>query len=334
MSADRVQLNKNEIPASLSRPHFKTLRRYPDARQAEIRQAASTVFRLRPEQIVAGNGSDEIIDLIQRRFGGPNTTAVICPPTFGMYEEAAGKNWMKVRKVGLIEDFQLDVPELKTQKAEMLFLADPNNPTGNRYRDEDLREVIESFSGLVVLDEAYVEFAGLDARNSSRISWIQDYENLIILRTLSKAWGIAGARVGFAFAQARLIRALDEFRMPYNLGTAATGPALRTLSDEDGLAQRARKIQQERERLETEFEAFELVDRVFPSEANFLLVRFKRFEEVRTWLRRQEVIVRDRSNEPGCEDCLRITVGSASENDALIKALQLLQSKTANDTLI
>ncbi len=275
-----------------------------------------------PEQVFFGNGSDEPIDLLIRLFCDPEKDRIIImPPTYGMYEVSAAINNISLIKVPLTKDFQIDVPAVKKEinsQAKMIFICSPNNPTGNLLNSEDITEILEVFQGIVVLDEAYIDF-------SNEKSWtnkLSKYPNLVVLQTMSKAWGMAGIRVGAAMGNPYIISLLDKIKPPYNLSLPNQTLAIEAIENHSKKVEEVNAILLERKRVENALEEIPEVAAVFPSDANFLLVRFEKARAIFDFLIKRKVIVRDRSSQINCEDCLRVTIGTASENDKLIALIK------------
>lgn len=298
------------------------LHRYPDPGQEAVKQRIGELIGLPADHIFLGNGSDEAIDLLIRLFCEPAQDAIItCPPTYGMYAVSAAVNNVAVRKVPLTDRFQLDVEAVKNATGvatKLLFLCSPNNPTGNDLSRADVAELLRTFPGIVVMDEAYIEFSN----TPSAIALLRDHANLVVLRTLSKAWGSAGLRVGMALASPAIIAWLQRIKPPYNIGTLAQQGALAALADSIAAQRVVERIRDERARLATALGNTASVVQVFPSDANFLLVRFTDADALFRQLTYAGVIVRHRGREPGCAGCLRITIGTPEENDRLLHLIQ------------
>lgn len=298
-----IYLDANENP-------FDTdYNRYPDPYQRELKDEISSIKGVPVDHIFLGNGSDEAIDLIIRLFCGEGDEVVIPSPTYGMYEVSAKVNNVKIKKVPLNEDFQLTNIDLNSK---VTFLCSPNNPTGNLLNIQP-----EFFKGIVVVDEAYIDFTS----NPGFIKQLDKYPNLVVLQTLSKAWGLAGLRLGMAFAHPAIISLLNKIKPPYNISSAAQRLALETLqtANKDKWVE---TIIGERKRVASELNKISTVRKVYPSEANFLLVKIDRAHDVYNELIRKNIVVRDRSKVKLCEDCLRITIGTLEENEMLLKALK------------
>ncbi|MEM6725765.1 MAG: histidinol-phosphate transaminase [Bacteroidota bacterium] len=298
--------------------------RYPDPYQREVKAKLAKYKGVAPEQIFLGNGSDEAIDLLYRAFCEPGQDEVILvPPTYGMYKVSAGINNVRIKEVPLSEGFQLDIPALKavySDKTKLLFICSPNNPTGNSINPETVRAVLKSFPGIVVVDEAYIDFS----RQASFISLLGEFDRLVVLQTFSKAWGLAGLRLGMAFASENIIQVFNRIKPPYNVNALTQQKASEAL---DNIAMKdamVRDTLSERGRMANAFRQMTFVKKVLPSDANFLLVELP--DPVGTYqaLIKKGIVVRDRSKVLSCEGCLRFTIGTPAENDLLIQELQNL----------
>lgn len=311
----RVFLDANENPFGTD------LNRYPDPRATELRRMISATKRVSLDSVCVGNGSDEIIDLIIRAVAAPGDRIVITPPTYGMYGVAARVNGVAIGECPLTESFDLDISLLRealSERDKVIFLCSPNNPTGNQLTLEEIRDVLNVFPGLVVVDEAYIDFAS--GESATRL--FDETERLVVIQTLSKAWGLAGARVGIAMASPIFIAALMRMKLPYNLGALAQRAACERLSESERYTEEVRILISERERLRGRLGELKAIERVYPSQGNFLLVRCADSAGVFRRLQEAGIIVRDRSHEPGCHRCLRITVGTPRENDELVRMLE------------
>ncbi len=297
------------------------LNRYPDPLQLAVKQCIAKLKGVPVESIFLGNGSDEAIDLLFRIFCEPGVDEVItCPPTYGMYRVQADIHGAPIRTVLLDENFQLRpeaILEAVSPKCKLLFLCSPNNPTGNLLDPAAVEFLLNNFRGIVVVDEAYIDFAEGATSWSQRLA---EFPNLVVLQTLSKAWALAGARLGMAFANPKIIHYLNAVKYPYNVGLPTQRAVLSVL--ETGLDGTVEAIIAERKRLESELANLDFVERIYPSDANFLLVKMRDSSLIFNYLKQNSVVVRDRSREPLCEGCLRITVGTPSENDHLITLLK------------
>lgn len=312
-----IFLDANESP-------FGPLNRYPDPRQRELRAAISKLKGIAEENIFLGNGSDEVIDLCYRIFCNPGTDrAVIFPPTYGMYGVSAAINDVEVIKVPLDQDFNIDIPAvtplLADERTKLIFICSPNNPTGNHMDPERIEFILRNFRGVVALDEAYADFG----RRPSFVEKITQYENLIVMQTFSKAMGMAAARIGMAFASTEILKYFFRMKPPYNISRLNQQAALERLSDVKLFAVQTETLIAERRRLAEKLEAVPLVEKVWPSDANFLLVRVKDADYVYNKLIASNIIVRNRSRE--ISGCLRITAGTRSENDRLLDELNKIR---------
>lgn len=305
-------------------PYDNGVNRYPSPFQNELKERIAEISNLKPSQIFIGNGSDEAIDLVYRIFCIPGkSNAVIISPSYGMYSVAAKINDIQVVEHHLDEHFNLDAGELLKKRDEMtrvIFLCSPNNPSGNALDRGEIEKVIKGFEGIVVVDEAYIDFSG----EPTLAPLIERYDNLIILRTLSKAWGMAGLRVGIALSNPGIIGYMNRVKYPYNLSVLNQQKALELLDRSFETEEKIAEIKREREYLSSSLKRVPIVSEVFKSDSNFLLVRFEDKDKVFNVLKESGIIVRDRSSLPGCEGCLRITIGTPRENDMLLNLLYTL----------
>ena len=309
-----IFLDANENP-------FGKKNRYPDPHQRMLKRALSERNHIPVENIFIGNGSDEVIDLVYRIFCEPARDRVIlCPPTYGMYEVSANINNVEVIHVPLTDDFELNIDEILSHDARCLFVCSPNNPSGNRLRN--VERLLEEFRGIVVVDEAYIDFCD----DRSFREQLSQYPNLIVMQTFSKAWALASARVGVAYASADIIGLMDRTKPPYNVSAFNQEEALKALSKPEKHQYRLDLILQERVLLEKELTQLSLVHRVFPSDANFLLVEVTDANAIYNYLVTKKVITRNRSSV--VRNCLRITVGTPAENRILLKELQDYHNQT------
>jgi len=314
-----IFLDANEN--SLGSATMQKFNRYPDPHQKRLKQKIAAIKNVNPEQIFLGNGSDEVIDLLIRVFCQPAVEKImILPPTYGMYAVSAAGNDVGVVSVALMPDFQIDLPQIFEQSAnvKLIFLCSPNNPTGNCLNPADVVNLLEKFKGIVVIDEAYIDFAS----QKSFLSRLNDFNNLVIMQTFSKAWGLANLRLGMALADPRVIDWLSRLKYPYNVNGLTQELALTALERVAEKDRMVAELRAERERLAGSLKELPLVEKVYPSEANFLLVKFRDARAVFQYLIGQKIIVRDRSQALYCENCLRITVGAPPENDILIAKLK------------
>jgi histidinol-phosphate aminotransferase len=312
-----VYLDANESP------YNNEYHRYPDPLQTRLKEKVAEIKKLRPSQIMIGNGSDETIDLAFRIFCEPGMDNVVAiEPTYGMYKVCADINNIEYRKVLLDENFQLDAEKLliaTDAHTKLIFLCSPNNPSGNLLKREEIRKVVENFTGIVIIDEAYVDF-------SSEPSWLNDlekYPNLILLHTFSKAWGMANLRCGFAFASEEIIRLFTKVKYPYNM----SGWIQRIILEQIEVGTHSKNhwvnlILEEKELLVKELNSLQIVTKIYPSDANFLLVKVVDADKIYQDLVKKGIIVRNRNSVTLCNNCLRITVGEKEENRTLIEALK------------
>ncbi len=318
-----LDANENPYPSS-------GYNRYPDPAQKELKNLLSNIKGVPTENIFIGNGSDEAIDLCFRIFCEPRIdNAVAIVPSYGMYRVAAAINDVEMHEVPLGLDFSLDIEAIMAatdEHTKLLFVCSPNNPSGNLFPRAQIVELLEHFPGIVVLDEAYIDFAN----DSGFLSDLACYPNLIVLQTLSKAWGMAGLRLGLAFGSREVMDIFARVKYPYNISVAVQQLVIQRLSDTENVASQITEIKSERERVIAALEKSPAIEKVFPSDANFVLVRCqsqehkdhaKNARELYQQLIDQGIIVRDRSHIPGCEGCLRITIGTPAENDKLINLI-------------
>ncbi len=305
-------------------PFDNGVNRYPDPQQRSLKAVLAAQRGLEVDNLLLGNGSDEVLDLLFRTFCEPGIENVITlPPTYGMYKVLAGVNAVENREVVLNPDFEPDMDQIRDridQNSKIIFLCSPNNPTGNTFSRDIIVTLLRNFQGLVVLDEAYMDF-------SSEPGWIdnlKEYPNLVVIQTLSKAYGMAGIRLGICCASPEIIGAMNKIKPPYNVNELTQERAYARLLDQDAVREEISLILQEREKLRKELALLDYVLEVFPSQANFLLVRVddaaKRYQQ----LIEHGIVVRNRSSQPRCLNTLRLTIGTAEENAALLNALKLI----------
>ena len=301
-------------------PYENGVNRYPDPHQKELKQRIAALKGVREEQVFIGNGSDEAIDLAYRIFCRPGTdNAVSIAPTYGMYRVAADINDIEMREVPLGEEFSLPVEALLAaadERTKLLWLCSPNNPTGNAFPAADIERLIRRFDGMVVLDEAYIDFA----EGRGFLPRIDEFPNLIVLQTLSKAWGMAGLRLGLAFASERIAALFGQVKYPYNINTLTQQTAAECLRR--NIAAQVAQIREERRRLAAALAGCGCIERVYPSQANFLLVKTADPDRLYGELIAAGVIVRNRTRIAGCEGCLRITVGTPAENGRMLETVK------------
>lgn len=316
----KVFLDANEN--SLGSPLTKWYNRYPDPHQRALKEKISMVKGIGSEHIFLGNGSDECIDLLFRSFCEPGKdNVIICPPTYGMYEVSANINDVEIKTAPLLEDFQLDLVHLENlinENTKLIWLCSPNNPTGNSMHRVDIETVLNNFNGIVVIDEAYINFA----KQKSFLQELTEYPNLVVMQTFSKAWGLAGLRLGMAFASAAIIEVLNKVKPPYNINQATQELAVKALEEVGQVNDMIKLLVDMRDALSEVFLSMPTVEKVYPSDANFILVRIKEARKIYEFLLSKGIVLRDRSNVKLCEECLRITVGTEKENTILVDAMQ------------
>ncbi len=312
---DAIFLDANENPYNI--PY----NRYPDPLHKELKQTLGDKKGIQPDNIFLGNGSDEAIDLLIRTFCEPRRENImITNPTYGMYAVCAAINDVETKKVSLTPEFQLDVDAIKSsvnKYTKLIFLCSPNNPTGNCFKEEDILEVISFFNGIVVLDEAYIDFTP----SRGFIKHLSGHENLVIMQTFSKAYGMAGIRLGMALGKKEIIDLLNKIKYPYNVNAFTQKIALNALKNEKKKTARVNKIMEEKEKLTARLRDFPFVEKIYPSDANFFLVKMTEPKAIYKYLTDQKIIVRDRSDVHLCDNCLRFTVGNKKENNLLIQSL-------------
>jgi len=317
--AQFIFLDANENP-------FETkYNRYPDPYQKELIEQLSKLYAIPNKNICIGNGSDEIIDLIIRCFVRTETEYVlITPPTYGMYEVSAQINRVLVKKVDLNTNFQPNIEEILKNicsKTKLIFLCSPNNPTGTEISLEQIEQIASQANCIVLLDQAYIDFAQLKIG----YEMVEKYPNLILLRTFSKAWGLAGLRIGYCIANQQIIQALHKIKPPYNVNVFSAEKALAALYDKARIQKEVQHILEQRDWLTEQLKQFDFVEKVFESHANFILIKVKNAKMIYKFLLSKNIVVRDRSSQKNCENCLRITIGLSDENQKLIQALKNLQ---------
>ena len=316
--SEMIFLDANENPFD------NGVNRYPDPYQRSLKSVLSEQKGLTEQQILLGNGSDEVLDLIYRAFCEPNQDNIITlPPTYGMYKVLAGINAVENREVLLTKDFEPNVTEIlkvADSNSKLLFICSPNNPTGNAFQKKEIKELLESFNGLVVVDEAYIDFSN----DESWVNELNQYPNLIVTQTLSKAYGLAGIRLGICYASEEIIGILNKIKPPYNVNQLTQQRALQRVLHQDLVKQEVKQILDEREELTKALKDLEFVAALYPTDANFVLAKVddanKRYQQ----LLEKQVVVRNRSTQPLCENTLRFTVGTPEENKKLIAILKEL----------
>ena len=318
VDGDVVYLDANENPFD------NGVNRYPDPQQRQLKEVIASLRGVSADQLLLGNGSDEVLDLIFRAFCTPNKdNIIVMPPTYGMYKVLANINCITLHEVPLSNDFQLVTKNIINQisaQTKAIFLCSPNNPSGNSFRRADILSLLQSFDGLVVVDEAYIDFS----TQKSLAAELPSYPNLIITQTLSKAYGLAGIRLGICMASEEIINILNKIKPPYNINSLTQEKAMTSLLDRNTTKQQIAQLIEGRDWLENQLLNIDFVEKVYPSDANFLLVRVddanKRYAE----LIENDIVVRNRSQQKGCENCLRFSVGTPQENKILIETLNRL----------
>jgi histidinol-phosphate aminotransferase len=316
----RIFLDANEN--SLGSPLTKWYNRYPDPHQKELKKAVSRIKSIATEYIFLGNGSDECIDLLYRIFCEPQKdNVIICPPTYGMYKVSANINNVEVKESPLTEDFQLNlahIEQLVDNNTKLIWICSPNNPTGNSINREDIETILNNFNGIVAVDEAYINFS----KHKSLLQELADYPNLVVLQTFSKAWGMAALRLGMAFASEAIVGLLDKVKPPYNINQATQELVIKASYEIAQVNVMIRELVSMRDALARVLTQIPIVEKVYASDANFLLVKIKDAGMVYEYLLSRAIVVRDRSRVQFCEGCLRITVGNEDEITVLVQALK------------
>ena len=318
MSSELVFIDANENP-------FDTgLNRYPDPQQTLVKEALSKIKGISEEQILLGNGSDEVLDLIFRVFCEPREdNVIVLPPTYGMYEVLANTNAIELVKIPLVENFQPNVKEIikgQDAKTKLLFLCSPNNPTANSFDANKIETLIKEFNGIVVIDEAYIDFSIED----SWLCRLDEFPNLIVTQTLSKAYGLASIRLGICYASKEIISILNKIKPPYNVNQLTQDVALQSLFNQEKVKNEIAIIISERNQLIRDLQNVEIVEKVYPSDANFLLVQVDDATLRYKQLVKLGIIARNRTTQILCDNCLRFTVGTPDENKKLINTLKLV----------
>ena len=317
---DVVYLDANENPFD------NGVNRYPDPQQRKLKEVIARGRGVAANQLLLGNGSDEVLDLIFRAFCTPNKdNVIVMPPTYGMYKVLANINCVSLDEAPLNNDFQLVTKDILNQissQTKAIFLCSPNNPSGNSFRREDILTLLQSFTGLVVVDEAYIDFS----TQKSLTAELPSYPNLIITQTLSKAFGLAGIRLGICMASEEIINILNKIKPPYNINSLTQERAISALEDWDTTQRQITQLIAERKGLFAQLENISFVEKVYPSDANFLLVRVDDANKRYAQLIQNNIVVRNRSKQVGCENCLRFSVGTPQENQILIETLNRLSS--------
>jgi histidinol-phosphate aminotransferase len=313
--AQMIFLDANENP-------FETgVNRYPDPQQVSVKEVLAKKKNISRSQILLGNGSDEVLDLLFRAFCEPNKDNIISlPPTYGMYGVLANINSVENREVLLSSDFEPQVSAILkavNQYTKILFLCSPNNPTGNTFSDESVVSLLQNFNGLVVIDEAYIDFS----KKQSWVNELDEYPNLVITQTLSKAYGLAGIRLGICYASSPVIAILNKIKPPYNVNELTQKRALVRLADKEKIQYEIDSIIAQREDLLKVLNEVSFVTKIYPTEANFVLIKVDDANKRYTELIAKGIVIRNRTTQPLCDNCLRLTIGTAEENKKLIDAL-------------
>jgi len=298
------------------------LNRYPDPLQWQLKQQISKIKGVPPQNIFVGNGSDEVIDLAFRIFCEPKKdNVIICPPTYGMYKVCANINDVEAREVLLTADFQLNVEGILSaadEHTKLLFICSPNNPTGNDLNRMDIELLLNNFPGIVLIDEAYINFS----MQKTFIPELVEYENLIVMQTLSKAWGLAGLRLGLAFASEIILDLFNKVKPPYNINQSSQQLAIKALANIKEVNNNIKNIVQQRNWVHDELQQFKFVQIIYSSDAHFILVKVDDADKLYHYLMMNRIISRNSSKEPLCENCITITIGTEEENQTLINALK------------
>jgi histidinol-phosphate aminotransferase len=312
---DMVFLDANENPFE------NGVNRYPDPQQGKLKALLSEIKGISTKNILLGNGSDEVLDLIYRAFCEPNQdNVIILPPTYGMYEVLANLNAIAIKKVNLDDNFQPKVDDILShvdRNSKLLFICSPNNPSGNSFKQEAIETLVANFKGIVVIDEAYIDF-------SNETSWIHrlhEFPNLIVTQTLSKAFAMAGIRLGICYASTEIISVLNTIKPPYNINELTQKKAIELLNIKDLATNQITEILKERSALISELKSVSYISKIYPSDANFVLVKVDDANKRYNQLIEKGIVIRNRTSQPGCENTLRLTVGTSKENEILIKAL-------------
>lgn len=319
----KIFLDANEN--SFGSPLTKWYNRYPDPLQWDLKKKIGFVKNVQPENILLGNGSDECIDLLIRAFCEPRQdNVIICPPTYGMYEVCASINDVTVKEVPLQSNFQLNLEALEQAidaNTKLIFFCSPNNPTGNSLAREDIEMVLNNFDGIVIVDEAYINYS----RQRSFLTELNEYPNLVVMQTFSKAWGLAALRLGTSCASKEIITILNKIKPPYNISQATQELALVALDRLEDVNEMIRITIKEREVFVKELTRLSFIQKIYPSDANFVLVKMNDATVVYNHLKEKGIIVRNRSNVILCDDCLRITIGTPEQDQQLLEVLKNYQ---------
>jgi histidinol-phosphate aminotransferase len=302
-------------------PYDNGLNRYPDPLAWAVKTELSKIKGIAREHIFLGNGSDEVIDVLIRIFCEPRVDNIVTlPPTYGMYQVSADTCDVAVIKINLNENFQPEIDKILrggNERSKILFICSPNNPSGNAIDSGLILNLVNNFEGIVVIDEAYADFS----KQPSCIEWVTTFPNVVVMQTFSKAWGLAGIRLGMAFASREIIDLMNKVKPPYNINQLTQQAALTALRNEEEKKRQVAEILAERDILQVRLAALDVVEKVYPSDANFLLVKVAQADALYNYLLTKEIVVRNRNNVVLCDNCLRITVGMPDENEKIVKAL-------------
>ena len=315
-----VLLDANEN--AYGSPLEDNFNRYPDPYQWNLKFEIVKIKGVPAENIFIGNGSDEVIDLAYRIFCEPILdNVIICPPTYGMYEVSANINNVAIKKVNLTPEFQLDVQgilDAVDEHTKLLFICSPNNPTSNNMNRSDVEGLLNNFPGIIIIDEAYINYS----KQKTFIQELTEYPNLIVMQTLSKAWGLAALRLGLCYASSEIIALFNKVKPPYNINEASQELALEALANTEQVNSWIKEVVVERQNLVNELNKLAFVKKVYPSDANFLLVKVTDANAIYQYLTQREIVVRNRTKDVLCDNCLRITIGTPEENTLLLKTLK------------
>ena len=319
---DEFQGNASVFLDANENPYPSPYNRYPDPHQFALKRKIADIKKVNPEHIFLGNGSDEPIDLLIRAFCEPGVDNVLIPqPTYGMYSVSAEINAVEIKTVKLTLEFDIDLAsteEAWNEKTKLLFLCSPNNPSGNLLSKGKIESLLRKFKGLVIVDEAYIDFTDY----TGFLPLLTQYNNLVVLQTLSKAWGLAGIRLGMCFSNVEVIKVLNKIKPPYNINILTQTVALESIREIQQKENWVKEIKIQRELLRNELTQIKMVEKVYPSDANFLLTKVKNAKATYNLLVTKGIITRDRSNVILCDNCLRITVGTPAENRVLLDELK------------
>ncbi|MDP3147933.1 MAG: histidinol-phosphate transaminase [Ignavibacteria bacterium] len=318
-----LDANENSFGSSFQELEELHLNRYPDPHQVDLRNAVSRLLTIDAEKLFFGVGSDEIIDLLIRIFCEPREDQVmLLEPTYGMYKVACDINNVETVSPLLNDSFQIDFAEVEkyySDKVKIIFVCSPNNPTGNLLNKNDIIQLCRNYNSIVVVDEAYIDFA---PEETSLINEVANYPNLVVMRTFSKAWGLAGVRLGYCAADEEIISYLFKVKAPYNINALTRYAVLKSITNEEKKKSAVSSIVSERLRVEIELKNILAITNVYPSDANYLLIRLPNAKEIQKELAVKGIVIRDRSSQPTLSNCLRITIGTKEENDALLEKLK------------